>query len=62
MNEMKITIRKTSELNSFEYDVLIALKQQYWPCDKEMQFQWLNENINPGDIILKLLGQTACLS
>ena len=49
MNELKIRMKKTSELGESEMNSIIALKQQYWKYDDSEQRIWFEKNIRSED-------------
>ena len=49
MTEFRIQLKQTQELNNFDKDSLIGLKQQYWNYDKPEQERWMHDNLMPDD-------------
>lgn len=64
MTEFRIQLKQTQELNNFDKDSLIGLKQQYWNYDKPEQERWMHDNLMPDDyhVLIYFWGGTACLS
>ncbi len=57
MTGLNIQLKQTKELNEYDMDSLIALKQQYWNYSTNKQEKWFEKNIIADDYhILIYLG------
>lgn len=63
MTGLNIQLKQTKELNEYDMDSLIALKQQYWNYSTNKQEKWFEKNIIADDyhILIYLGGGTARL-
>lgn len=61
MTGLNIQLKQTKELNEYDMDSLIALKQQYWNYSTNKQEKWFEKNIIADDYhILIYLGGGNC--
>ncbi len=49
MTGLNIQLKQTKELNEYDMDSLIALKQQYWNYSTNKQEKWFEKNIIADD-------------
>lgn len=54
MMNLRVVMKKTTELSEKEMSSLIALKQQYWGYTNEQQRGWFSENIMADDYHLQI--------